>query len=81
MILQEIRIELQKYGQYKGQYAGSAKFCNPDGETTVFLKPEHCDAIFNLCADAILQQSKDVASAMIKPILTQRALENNEVMP
>ncbi|CAB5212860.1 hypothetical protein UFOVP191_36 [uncultured Caudovirales phage] len=75
MILQKLEIELKTYGQYKGQYRGAAKFANEMGETTVVLLPEHCDAILNLCADAILKKSSEVAQAMITPILTQRLLE------
>jgi len=75
MILQKIEIELQKYGEHKGQYRGAAKFANESGETTVVLLPEHCDAIFNLCADAIVQKSAEVAKAMIAPIMVQKSLE------
>ena len=81
MILQKLEIELKQYGEFKGQYRGAAKFANENGESTVVLLPEHCDAIFNLCADAIVQQSAAVAKAMVMPILTQRALEKNEKMP
>ena len=81
MILKKLEIELSTYGEFKGQYRGEARFENENGKVTVVLKEQHCDAIFNLCADAIVQSSKEVANAMIKPILTQKALENNEVMP
>jgi hypothetical protein len=81
MILQKLEVSLQTYGEHKGQYRGAAKFANEHGETTVILLPEHCDAIFNLCADAIIKRSSEVANAMVAPILTQRALEKNELPP
>lgn len=81
MILQKLEVSLQTYGEHKGQYRGAAKFANENGETTVVLLPEHCDAIFELCSDAIIKRSNEIAKAMIAPILTQRALENNQLPP
>lgn len=81
MILRELEVKLETYGDFKGQYRGKARFTGEYGEVIVVLSEKHCDGIFNLCADSIIQNSKEVASAMIKPILTQKALENNEVMP
>lgn len=81
VILQKLEIELKSYGEYKGQYRGAAKFANEKGETTVVLLPEHCDAIFELCSDAILKQSAEIAKAMIMPIVVQKALENNQPNP
>jgi hypothetical protein len=74
MILQELKIEVERWGDNKGQYKGAAKFGDERGEVSLNLSPEHIDQIFHVCADGIIATAKRAAADMTVNIIEQAAL-------
>ena len=72
MVLKGLHISRIDYGSDKGQYAGSAEFMNKNGEVKVRLTIAQAQAILNLCADAIVENAQQVASAMIAPMIEHK---------
>lgn len=71
MILQELKIEIERWGENKGQYKGAAKFGDERGEVSLNLSTEHIDQIFRVCADGIIATAKRAANDMTANIIEQ----------
>lgn len=80
MILQELKIEIGRWGENKGQYNGSAKFGDERGEVSLNLSPDHVNQIFQVCADGIIATAKRAASDMTANIIEQVGLADH-VLP
>lgn len=78
MFLKELNLSHMTYGPYEGKIAGNVKFRNGEGEVTLFLKPHHCDAFLKICADAIIEQSAQVAESMIAPLIEAQKITKGE---
>ena len=77
MILKKLEIELQGYGEFKGQYIGTARFNGEQGSVALNLTPEHCQRIFKVCADSIVEVAKDAAHNLTCSVIEHgKALEN-----
>lgn len=74
MVLTDLRIELNAYGEYKGKYTGRAKFAGANGDVTVNLNEEHCEKIFLTCADAVLNTAKEAASYLVTAVIEQQKI-------
>jgi len=76
MQLIELRIAKARYGNNEGKYVGHAEFGNKKGKVDIVLTPEHCENIFKVCADSILETAKEAASELtISVIEHQEKLE------
>ena len=73
MKLIKLEIELQRYGAQKGQYIGAAKFEGDTGAVTLNLNAHHCEQIFKVCADGII----DVARASARMLLNEAIAHND----
>lgn len=76
MILEDLRIELNRYGPNKGKHTGTAKFSGEAGDVTLRLTPDLCDKMFAICAEGVLTTAKEAANNLTCNILDhQKALE------
>ena len=80
MRLSHLSIALNEYGDEKGKYSGKAAFKGQYGGIDIVLSPEVSQAVLKLCADALVQNSKDVASNMTAEVIEHSGalLENKE---
>jgi hypothetical protein len=51
MRLVKLEIELQRYGENKGQYIGVARFDGERGSIALNLNQHHCEQMFLTCAE------------------------------
>ncbi|HXS04867.1 MAG TPA: hypothetical protein VN731_10350 [Rhodanobacter sp.] len=79
MILQELKIEIERWGENKGQYKGAAKFGDERGEVSLNLSSEHIDQIFSVCANGIIETAKRAASDMTCKIIEQAGVERHKI--
>lgn len=80
MKLESLRISLQDYGVNKGRYVGQCAFKNEMGGVDIVLHPDVSDTILKLCADALVQNTREMAQTMTTQIIEQSgvpALGNN----
>ena len=77
MILEELKIELMKYGDSKGKHLGYVSFVNESGKVSLTLTPEKCEQIFSVCADGLIETAKEAAESMTCNIIDhQKKLES-----
>lgn len=72
MILNKLNIELQQWGENKGQYKGEVSFLSKQGEVMVHLSPEHINKILPIVADAMIASTKEVANLLTGQIIDQK---------
>ena len=73
MILKDLRIKLCEYGKNKGMYIGNASFENGKGEIEIRLTPDHCDRIFKICADSIIEVAKEAAQELTVSVIEHQS--------
>lgn len=61
MKLKTLRIDRKTFGDDTGKFFGRVSFDNKEGSIDLVLTPEHCEKIFDVCADGILQVAKGAA--------------------
>ena len=71
MNLLKLEISLITYGEDKGQYKGMARFGGETGTVDLNLNHHHCEQMFLVCADGIV----DVAKASAR-MLTNEVFAN-----
>lgn len=69
MILKDLRIEYNTWGEDKGKYTGLVEFFNEKGKVQVTIGPEEALAILEICAQKVVSVAKETAAAMIAPVL------------
>ena len=77
MILQDLKIAvIPSYKDNAGQYEGKATFRGKAGDVSLTLTPDHCNQIFKVCADGILDTAKEAAHELTCNVIEhQKALE------
>lgn len=76
MRLLELSIRLKDYGTDKGKYTGHAKFGNKKGKVDLRLSAEHCEKIFQVCADGIVDTAKQAAEELTVSVIEhQKTIE------
>lgn len=73
MDLESLKIEKRAWGENKGKYTGSINFYNQQGSIGLNLEPEQINKIFAICADVLIQTSKEVANDMTANIIEAKA--------
>ena len=77
MLLKELRISYNAYGKDEGKHTGTIEFTESDMRLAIKLSPEHCDRIFKICANALMQTSAEAADKLTANILDhQKKLED-----
>lgn len=61
MNLNKLIIERIKYGDDVGSFKGTVSFDNEKGKVDIVLSPEHCEKIFAVVADGIVDTAKEAA--------------------
>jgi hypothetical protein len=69
MILKNLYIGLETYGKEKGMYKGHLEFSDKTGEIRINVTPEQCHKIFEICADALVEQAQKAAKIMTAAII------------
>ena len=72
MILKKLEIKLNMYGPHEGQYTGEARFDGGAGGVALSLTPKHCEQIFQVCADGIIDVAKDAARNLTCAVIEQQ---------
>lgn len=72
MQLTDLRIELCRYGDKKGQYNGTATFSGGKGSVTLNLDEKHCERIFQVCAEGIVEVAQDAARNLTCRVIEQQ---------
>ena len=78
MILKNLYIGLESYGKDKGMYKGHLEFSDKTGEIKINVTPEQCHKIFEICADALVEQAKKAANIMTATIIETKKIEVGE---
>lgn len=73
MRLTALKIELERWGEKKGQYTGSAEFTGNTGSVTLTLNERHIEEIFRTCADGIIETSRAAARYMTMSVIEAKA--------
>lgn len=73
MLLRKLDVERQMWGNNKGQLEGKITFDSEHGEVSVRLNNEQMNRILSICADALIEESRHVASAMVAPLIEAKA--------
>jgi hypothetical protein len=76
VILQELKIELARWGEQKGKHVGTATFAGEAGSVTLNLNDHHLEEIFRTCADSIIETSRAAARH-----LTMNVIEHQKALP
>lgn len=66
MRLRKLEIELQTYGPDKGTYTGVARFDGERGSIALNLNQHHCEEMFLVCADSIVDVAKAAAKMFVQ---------------
>lgn len=74
MNLAALEMKKEMWGEDKGLFVGTATFTGEMGRVQVKLEPNHCQAILELCADAIVSNAREVANAMVLPLIEATAI-------
>ena len=72
MNLVKLDIERVKYGESKGQFKGYIKFDNELGEIAISLTPKHCEELFRVCADGIVDTAKEAATELTCTVIEHK---------
>ncbi len=74
MILTNLEIKLNQWGENEGKHTGKAKFSGDAGEVVLNLTPAHCEKIFLICADGILTTAKNAAENLTLAVIEHKSL-------
>ncbi|RLV60991.1 hypothetical protein D5018_03880 [Parashewanella curva] len=74
MLLQDLRLTRRSFGKDEGKMIGSAEFSNKQGKVTIKLTAEQCDKILRVCADSVIENSKEAAEMMTAGFIEAKAV-------
>lgn len=67
--LDEIKLELETYGENKGKYVGSVRFTNGEHESFKFnIRPEMAEPYINLIAADVVKGAESLGERLIKSL-------------
>lgn len=81
MIFKSLEIKRQLYGDFEGQVRGKIVFEAEAGEISLILDAEHCERIFDVCADALVAVAKDAAVNLTRIVFEHKAAPKLEDKP
>lgn len=73
MQLKSLVLTRVQWGERVGQFEGDVCFTEPKGEIKIMLTQEHISGILTLCADALVQSTREVANIMTANIINATA--------
>lgn len=72
MILTELKIELERWGENKGKHKGQATFSGEAGVVSLNLNQHHIEQIFLTCADSITETAKAAARHLTMTVIEHK---------
>lgn len=69
MELERLYLTKETYGAHKGKISGKITFQGSAGEITLVLTHENAHEILRICADRLVEQSKEIAMNMTAAII------------
>ena len=69
MELESLYLRKEPYGAKKGQMTGDIVFSNDGGKITLVLTAENSREILRICAERLVEQSREVATQMTAAII------------
>jgi hypothetical protein len=75
MQMRTLNLSLAEYGPNKGRYTGNMHFAGEYGGVEIVLSPDMSDAVLKICAEALVQNAKDVAQNLTAQLITQSGLQ------
>jgi hypothetical protein len=72
----KLEIERERWGENKGKFKGQAIFDGATGSVSLNLNQDHCDEIFRICADGIV----DVAKASARMLVNEAIGHKNTLL-
>jgi len=66
MRLTRLEIKLNVYGENEGKYTGVAQFTGDAGSVALNLNQHHCEQMFLVCADGIVDVAKAAARMFVQ---------------
>ncbi len=71
MNIKTLHMYRDTYGSTAGKVTGKIEFESEYGEVSLILTPEHCEQILRICADSLVQVSKEVATELTREVIEQ----------
>lgn len=81
MQFKALQIERETYGEFKGQCVGTAKFEGAFGSVSITLSPELAARVLVVCADALINVSREAANLMTQEIIDQLPVPSKAALP
>jgi len=79
IILDKLTIERDLYGIGKGKLKGEVRFSSVNGTIYLKINEDHVQKILDMCADALLETTREMADVMrsdiIEGVTTEKKLE------
>ena len=69
MELESLYLRKEQYGTDKGKMTGTIEFASNGGKITLVLTSENSREILRICADRLVEQSREVALQMTASII------------
>lgn len=66
-----LHVNFMEYGPHVGKYTGSVGFRGQYGTVDIVLSPSLSEKVLTLCADALVENAKEVASDLTAQIIEQ----------
>ena len=71
LTLESLQVSMNTYGQNEGKYTGTIHFKGQYGAIELVLAPSISEHVLALCADALVENAKDVANNLTAAIINQ----------
>jgi hypothetical protein len=75
MILENIEISLEKWGENKGRYVGRARFAHQGGKIEINLLPDTADKVLTLLATQVVSAAQETAKMMASTVISDDAIK------
>ena len=69
MELEALYLRKEQYGENKGKMTGSIEFASNGGKITLVLTSDNSREILRICADRLVEQSREVALQLTAHII------------
>jgi hypothetical protein len=79
MQLHTLIIRRCDYGANNGTYSGTAKFDGEAGEVQVKLTAAHCEKIFGIVADGVVECAKEAAEKLTAECMASKPTETLKI--
>lgn len=75
MRLQKLEIEMARWGDNEGKYQGRASFTSKNADVAIKVSPAMAQKIIDMCADALIEASHEMADVMRADIIEGMSTE------